>query len=90
MSRFEEYGLYAANKSFLLSENVLTFTDLDGRLMALKPDVTLGIAKNTKAGRERCEKVYTSRACAARTGRAIRIRRSARWGWSAWARWTTA
>ena len=58
MSRFEEYGLYAANKSFLLSENVLTFTDLDGRLMALKPDVTLGIAKNTKAGRERCEKVY--------------------------------
>lgn len=58
MGRFEEYSLYAANKSFLLSENVLTFTDLDGRLMALKPDVTLGIAKNTKAGRESCEKVY--------------------------------
>lgn len=58
MGRFEEYSLYAANKSFLLSENVLTFTDLDGRLMALKPDVTLGIAKNTKADRESCEKVY--------------------------------
>ena len=58
MGRFEEYCLYAANKSFLLSENVLTFTDLDGRLMALKPDVTLGIAKNTKADRESCEKVY--------------------------------
>ena len=58
MGRFEEYSLYAANKSFLLSENVLTFTDLDGRLMALKPDVTLGIAKNTKANRESCEKVY--------------------------------
>lgn len=58
MGRFEEYGLYAANKSFLLSENVLTFTDLDGRLMALKPDVTLGIAKNTKADRDTCEKVY--------------------------------
>ena len=58
MGRFEEYSLYAANKSFLLSENVLTFTDLDGRLMAMKPDITLGIAKNTKVGRTSCEKVY--------------------------------
>ena len=47
MGRFEEYSLYVANKSFLLGENVPTFTDLDGRLMALKPDVTLSIAKNT-------------------------------------------
>lgn len=58
MGRFEEYGLYAANRSFLPSEHILTFTDLDGRLMALKPDITLGIAKNTKAGRDFCEKVY--------------------------------
>ena len=35
-----------------------TFTDLDGRLMALKPDVTLSIAKNTKADKNTCEKVY--------------------------------
>ena len=41
MGRFEEYGLYAANRSFLPSEHILTFTDLDGRLMALKPDITL-------------------------------------------------
>lgn len=48
VSRFEEYDLYAKNKSFLADKNVLTFTDTDGRLMALKPDVTLSIIKNTK------------------------------------------
>ena len=58
MSRFEEYSLYAANKKFLAGENVITFTDLDGRLLALKPDVTLSIAKNTKANRENREKPY--------------------------------
>lgn len=58
MGRFEEYSLYAVNKKFLLSENVITFTDLDGRLMALKPDITLGIAKNTKPQKGSCEKVY--------------------------------
>ena len=41
MGRFEEYSLYQANRSFLSSEQVITFTDLDGRLLALKPDVTL-------------------------------------------------
>ena len=46
VSKFEEYDLYARNKSFLVSENILTFTDTDGRLMALKPDVTLSIIKN--------------------------------------------
>ncbi len=46
VSKFEEYDLYARNKSFLISENILTFTDTDGRLMALKPDVTLSIIKN--------------------------------------------
>ena len=45
MGRFEEYGLYQENRSFLSSEQVITFTDLDGRLLALKPDVTLPIAK---------------------------------------------
>ena len=40
MGRFEEYGLYQENRSFLSSEQVITFTDLDGRLLALKPDVT--------------------------------------------------
>lgn len=48
MSKFEEYDLYARNKDFLISDNVLTFTDLTGKLMALKPDVTLSIVKNSK------------------------------------------
>ena len=43
MGRFEEYSLYQENRSFLSSEQVITFTDLDGRLLALKPDVTLSI-----------------------------------------------
>lgn len=48
MSKFEEYDLYAKNKDFLISDSVITFTDLGGKLMALKPDVTLSIVKNTK------------------------------------------
>ncbi len=46
MSRFESYDFYAKNRDFLVSNKVLTFTDLNGKLMALKPDVTLSIAKN--------------------------------------------
>ena len=48
MSKFEEYDLYVRNKDFLISDGVITFTDTDGRLMALKPDVTLSIIKNTR------------------------------------------
>ncbi len=48
MSKFEEYDLYVRNKDFLISEGVITFNDTNGRLMALKPDVTLSIIKNSK------------------------------------------
>ena len=48
MSKFEEYDLYVRNKSFLASEQIITFNDMNGKLMALKPDVTLSIVKNTK------------------------------------------
>lgn len=58
VSKFEEYDLYARNKSFLISENILTFTDTDGRLMALKPDVTLSIIKNLGKGEETTTKLY--------------------------------
>ncbi len=58
MSKFEEYDLYVKNKDFLVSENVITFTDTDGRLMALKPDVTLSIIKNAKDFGEGVQKVY--------------------------------
>ena len=43
--KFEEYELYAENKDFLSEDGILTFTDARGKLMALKPDVTLSIAK---------------------------------------------
>ncbi len=56
MSKFEEYDLYVRNKSFLVSDNIITFTDTNGKLMALKPDVTLSIVKNTREGETR--KVY--------------------------------
>ena len=48
MSKFEEYDLYAKNKDFLVSDSVITFTDFGGKLMALKPDVTLSIIKNSQ------------------------------------------
>ena len=50
VSKFEEYDLYAHNKNFLVSQNVLTFTDTNGKLLALKPDVTLSIIKNIPDG----------------------------------------
>ena len=48
MSKFEEYDLYVENKDFLVGDGVITFNDTDGKLLALKPDVTLSIIKNTK------------------------------------------
>ena len=50
-SKFEEYDLYAENRDFLMSSQLITFTDLDGRLLALKPDITLSIIKSTTAPR---------------------------------------
>ena len=58
MSKFEEYDLYVRNKSFLLSDHIITFTDTDGKLMALKPDVTLSIVKNSKESEGGLEKVF--------------------------------
>ena len=46
MSKFEEYDLYVRNKDFLVSDRIITFTDVGGKLLALKPDVTLSIIKN--------------------------------------------
>lgn len=58
MSRFEEYDLYVRNKDFLVSDQVITFTDRGGRLLALKPDVTLSIIKNAADAPGRVEKLY--------------------------------
>ena len=58
MSKVEEYDLYAENKQFLIGDSVITFNDTDGRLLALKPDVTLSIIKNTASDRGSKRKVY--------------------------------
>lgn len=48
MSKFEEYDFYSRNKDFLVSDNIVTFTDTNGKLMALRPDVTLSVIKNCR------------------------------------------
>lgn len=58
MGRFEEYDLYVRNKDFLVSDEIITFTDRSGRLMALKPDVTLSIIKNSQDAPGAVQKVY--------------------------------
>ncbi len=46
MSKFEEYEFYIQNKDFLVSDRIIAFNDTNGKLLALKPDVTLSIVKN--------------------------------------------
>lgn len=58
MSKFEEYDLYVRNKEFLVSDQIITFTDTNGKLMALKPDVTLSIIRNTSDADGCVQKVY--------------------------------
>ena len=60
MSKFEEYELYVKNKDFLVSDSVITFTDTNGKLLALKPDVTLSIIKNGQDQAGTKQKVYYS------------------------------
>ena len=50
MSKFEEYEFYIQNKDFLVSDRIIAFNDTNGKLLALKPDVTLSIIKNGEDG----------------------------------------
>lgn len=58
MSKFEEYELYVRNKDFLVSDRIITFTDTSGRLLAMKPDVTLSIIKSRDGKKDAKQKVY--------------------------------
>lgn len=58
MNKFEEYDLYAHHKDFLISDSVITFMDGNGKLLALKPDVTLSIVKNSKDDPDAAKKLY--------------------------------
>ncbi len=57
MGKFETYDMYLANKAFLDDQQIITFTDGTGKLMALKPDVTMSIVKNLPAD-VKTRKVY--------------------------------
>ena len=59
LNKFEEYELYNDNKDFLKTENILTFMDLNGKLQALRPDVTLSVVKKvSKNNKNGTEKLY--------------------------------
>ena len=58
MSKFESYEYYIQNKDFLVSDRFITFNDTNGRLLALKPDVTLSIIKNGEDAPGCKQKVY--------------------------------
>jgi len=58
MEKFEPYELYLENKNYL-KESVIAFPDNSGRLMALKPDVTLSVVRTTLQ-EEAEKKVYYS------------------------------
>ena len=59
MSKFESYDFYAKNKDFLHGQRIITFSDLNGKLMALKPDVTLSIVKSADSSCDRQKLYYT-------------------------------
>jgi len=48
MSKFEEYGFYSDNRDFLSTDGIIAFNNSAGKLMALKPDITLSIVKNAR------------------------------------------
>ena len=58
MNKFEEYDTYVENKDFLISDKVITFTDTNGKLLAMKPDVTISIIKNADTEKNSVQKVY--------------------------------
>jgi len=60
MGKFEEYDLYVRNKDFIPTESIIAFSDMNGKLMALKPDLTLSIVKNYRYVPGFVQKVYYS------------------------------
>ena len=58
LNKFEDYDLYVNNKDFLVSEGIISFTDTNGNLKALKPDVTLSIVRDCSKGADAVTRVY--------------------------------
>lgn len=58
MNKLEEYAFYAPYMRFLERPEIIVFSDLDGRLMAMKPDITLSIVKNVGPDIRGVRKLY--------------------------------
>lgn len=56
---FEPYDLYVTNRDYLGASQLITFTDLDGTLMAMLPDVTLSVLR-ASGGRQQMRVYYNA------------------------------
>lgn len=57
---FEEYSLYLENIDFLISKNVVAFGGAEGKLLALRPDVTLSVISHMGCDTEDAVKLFYS------------------------------
>ena len=57
---FEEYDLFSQYRDFLTSGQMITFTGAGGRLLALKPDITMSIIRDASEERGRTDKFFYS------------------------------
>ena len=56
---FEEYDLYSEYRDFIKSEKILTLMTPEGKLEALRPDITLSVAKKVAKDKNiKSEKIY--------------------------------
>ena len=60
MGKFEEYDLYAQNRDFIPTEDIITVTGEKGKLLALRPDLTLSIVKYFRPEQSPIERLYYS------------------------------
>ena len=58
VSRFEEHSFYSDNRSFISDNRIITFNNTHGQLLALKPDITLSVAKSAPISEKGCTKLY--------------------------------
>lgn len=58
---FEDYSLYLDNIDFLISKNVITFSGAEGRLLALRPDITLSLISHMQCDGQTRKLFYTEK-----------------------------
>ncbi|MBP3816219.1 MAG: ATP phosphoribosyltransferase regulatory subunit, partial [Firmicutes bacterium] len=60
MGKFEEYDLYSGTRDFIPTEDIITVTGQKGKLLALRPDLTLSIVKYFRPEEKSREKLFYS------------------------------